>query len=56
MAKKKEEREAFDLEKALSECPKPDWYVTAFTKVMDLSKIKSQEDLVKEMKKFGAMT
>ena len=53
MAKKNEE--TFDLDKALSECPKPDWYVTAFTRVMDLSKIKSQDDLIKEMKKFGAM-
>ena len=53
MAKKNEE--AFDLTKALSECPKPDWYVKAFCKVMDTSKIKSQDDLIKEMKKFGAM-
>ena len=52
---KKNEKEEFDLTKALAECPKPDWYVTAFCRVMDLSKIKSQDDLIKEMKKFGAM-
>ena len=53
MAKK--EKIEFDLTKALAECPKPDWYLTAFCKVMDTSKIKSQDDLIKEMKKFGAM-
>ena len=55
MAKKKENDEVFDLETALAECPKPDWYITAFTRVMDTDKIKSQDDLIKEMKKFGAM-
>ena len=55
MAKKKEETESFDLEKALEECPKPDWFKRAFVKVMDTSKIKSQDDLIKYMKKFGAM-
>ena len=55
MAKKKED-EAFDLEKALSECPKPDWYIKAFCVTMDLSKIKSQEDLIKAFKTYGAMT
>lgn len=53
MAKKKEE--AFDLEQALKDCPKPDWYVKAFARVRDLSKIKSQDDLIKEFKKFGEM-
>ncbi len=54
MAKKKEET-AFDLTKALEECPKPDWFKRAFVKVMDISKIKSQEDLIKLMKEFGGM-
>ena len=60
MAKKetKEEKQTkseFDLEKALEECPKPEWYKKAFTKVMDTSKIKNQNDLNKLMKEFGAM-
>ena len=60
MAKKEKEEkavksEAFDLDKALMECPKPDWYKEAFVKVMDTSKIKSQADLIKLMKEFGAM-
>ena len=53
MVKKKEE--TFDLEKSLAECPKPDWYVKAFCITMDLSKIKSQDDLIKQMKIYGAM-
>ena len=56
MAKKKTEtEEAFDLEKALEECPKPEWYKKAFIKIMDTSKIKSQDDLTKQMKIFGEM-
>ena len=55
MAKKEEEKEVFDLEKALEECPKPDWYKVAFKRVMDTSKIKSQSDLIKLMKTFGGM-
>ena len=55
MAKKKEETNTFDLEKAILECPKPDWYKKAFCKVMDISKIKSQDDLIKAMEKFGGM-
>ena len=54
MAKKKEET-AFDLTKALEECPKPEWYKRAFVKIMDTSKVKSQEDLIKLMKEFGGM-
>ena len=55
MAKKKEETNAFDLHEAIKECPKPDWYKKAFCKVMDTSKIKSQDDLIKAMKQFGGM-
>mgnify|MGYP007012484283 CR=1 FL=1 len=59
MAKKETNEEKpkadFDLEKALEECPKPEWYKKAFTKVMDTSKIKNQNDLTKLMKEFGAM-
>ena len=57
MAKKKNENEleAFDLTKALEECPKPDWFKRAFVKVMDTGKVKSQEDLIKLMEKFGGM-
>lgn len=53
MAKK--ETNSFDLETALNECPKPDWYKKAFVKVMDTSKIKSENDLIKLMKEFGGM-
>ena len=56
--KEKEEKQTksdFDLEEALKECPKPEWYKKAFTKVMDTSKIKNQNDLTKLMKEFGAM-
>lgn len=59
MAKKKEaEKEVkadFDFDKAIEECPKPDWYKKAFCKVMDTSKIKSQNDLIKLFKEFGEM-
>ena len=58
MAKKEKEEKPkadFDLDKALAECPKPEWYKKAFTKVMDTSKIKNQNDLTKLMKEFGEM-
>ena len=57
MAKKKEEAkaDAFDLEQALVDCPKPEWYKRAFCKIMDTSKIKSEADLIKLMKEFGGM-
>ena len=57
MAKKKteEKAETFDLTEALADCPKPEWYKKAFTKVMDTSKIKSEADLIKLMKEFGGM-
>ena len=57
MAKKKtdETTNTFDLQEAIKECPKPDWYKKAFCKVMDLTKIKSQDDLIKAMKRFGGM-
>ena len=54
MAKK--EKEAFDLQKALTDCPKPEWYKKAFLVTMDTSKIKSEEDLIKAMKTDGAMS
>lgn len=52
---KKEEKATFDLQAALAECPKPEWYKKAFCKIMDTSKIKSQADLNKMMKDFGGM-
>ena len=55
MAKKEEKKSDFDLAKALEECPKPDWYKKAFTVTMDLSKIKSENDLIKAFKAYGAM-
>ena len=55
MAKKKEEAEEFDLEQAIEEYPKPDWYKLAFTRTMDTSKIKSQSDLEKAFKTYGEM-
>ena len=54
MAKKKEET-AFDLQEALKECPKPEWYKKAFMITMDTSKIKSKDDLNKLMKEYGGM-
>ena len=56
MAKKTETKEnAFDLKTALADCPKPEWYKKAFVKVMDTTKIKSENDLKKSMKEFGGM-
>ena len=57
MAKKekKEAEEKFDLEKALSECPKPEWYKKAFLVTMDTTKIKSKSDLSKAFKTYGEM-
>ena len=57
MAKKKTEevKTAFDLEQALIDCPKPEWYKKAFVKIMDTTKIKSEADLIKLMKEFGGM-
>ena len=57
MAKNKteEKAETFDLKQALADCPKPEWYKRAFCKVMDTSKIKSENDLKKSMKEFGGM-
>ena len=58
MAKKKTEEtkvDAFDLKEALIDCPKPEWYKRAFVKVMDTTKIKSENDLKKSMKEFGGM-
>lgn len=56
MAKKKEEKkEEFNLEQALKECPKPEWYKKAFCVTMDTTKIKSQNDLIKAMKTYGEM-
>ena len=60
MAKKEAKTEKadkvdFDLETALAECPKPEWYKKAFCITMDTSKIKSQSDLNKAMKTYGEM-
>ncbi len=51
MAKKEE----FDLQSELEAYPCPDWYKKAFTKTMDVSKIKSKSDLDKAFKKYGEM-
>ena len=42
---KKEKGNDFDLQTALDECPKPEWYKKAFLKTVDTSKIKSLSDL-----------
>lgn len=56
MAKKNDEKvEEFDFEKELEAYPQPDWYKEAFTRVMDVSKIKSMSDLDKAFKEFGEM-
>jgi len=57
MAKKNEKNEAvkFDLQKAIDECPKPDWYKKAFMITMDTSSIKSKSDLIKAFEKYGEM-
>lgn len=52
---KKENKDSFDLEQALNDCPKPEWYKTAFLKTMDTSKIKTESDLIKLMKKYGEL-
>lgn len=61
MAKKEAKTEektnevAFDLNEALKECPKPEWYKRAFIRTIDTSKIKSNNDLIKAMKTYGEM-
>ena len=57
MAKKKEEKvEAeFNLEEAIKEYQKPEWYKRAFLRIMDTSKIKNEKDLAKAFKTFGEM-
>ena len=55
MAKNKKEEPVFDLETALQECPKPEWYKKAFLKTMDTTKIKNNDDLIKSMKTYGEM-
>lgn len=56
MAKKEEKaKEEFDLEKALAEYPKPEWYKRAFMVTMKTDDIKSKSDLDKAMKKYGEM-
>lgn len=52
---KKETEKVFDIEQALKECPKPEWYKKAFTKTMDCSKIKNDNDLKKAFKTYGEM-
>ena len=53
--KKEEENTAFDLNAGLKELNKPDWVIKAFTKVIDLSNVKTQTGLEKEFKKFMEM-
>ena len=56
MAKgEKKEAKEFDLEQAIKDYPAPDWYKLAFTRTMDLSKIKSESDLEKAFKTYGEM-
>ena len=55
MAKKEKESDSFDLETAIQECPKPEWYKKAFLKTVDVSKIKSLSDLKKQFKTYGEM-
>jgi len=57
MAKKqkKEKEESFDLETAIEEYPMPDWYKKAFLRTVDISKIKNNNDLSTQIKKFGEM-
>ena len=56
MAKKeKKKAESFDLEQAIKDCPKPEWYKKAFLKTIDVSKIKNESDLKKQFKTYGEM-
>lgn len=59
MAKKSKETDKadtnFDFDKALTDCPKPDWLKEAFVRVIDISKIKNQSDLNKKFKEFLEM-
>lgn len=48
----KKEKDTFDLETELNECPKPDFIKRAFIKTVDVSKIKNKSDLNKEFKKY----
>lgn len=56
MSKKKDEVEktnkTFDVETALNELPVADWIKTTFKETVDVSKIKSQNELEKEFKKY----
>jgi len=42
----------FDLDDELKKLEQPDWLITAFTKTVDLSKVKSKSELNKEFKKY----
>ena len=56
MAKEKKKVDSkFDLETAIKECPKPEWYKKAFLKTVDTTKIKSESDLKKQFKTYGEM-
>ena len=55
MTKKETEKTDFDLQTALAECPKPEWYKKAFLKTMDTSKNKNQKDLIKAFKTYGEL-
>ena len=50
MAKKE-----FDLNTELDAYPCPDWYKLAFTRTVDIKKIKSKSDLDKALKDYGEM-
>ena len=54
MAKKKE-TESFDLNQAIEECPKPDFFKRAFLLTWDVSEIKSKDDLIKDFKTYGEL-
>jgi len=52
---KKNDDTAFNLEAELKAYPAPDWYIEAFTRIIDTSKIKSKSELDKAIEEFGAM-
>lgn len=56
MSKKKDEVEktnkTFDVETGLKELQKADWIIDAFRDKIDVTKIKSQNELEKEFKKY----
>lgn len=55
MSKKNNDKETFNLTESLNDLPEADFLKRAFVKTVDVSKIKSKNDLEKEFKKYKEM-